>query len=272
LPSGERTGAIGHYAAVDAAAGAAVLERGCALLATAGAAVAVGPMDGTTWRRYRFIVDRGHEPVFFLEPDNPDEWPVHWSTAGFTTLATYTSASTDDLGTSHPDAPRIAAAVADAGIVVRVFDPSRRDDELRRIFDLSLRGFAGNFLYTPIAETEFLAQYHAVLPHVRPELVLMAERGDELVGFMFAVPNLVEARAAGRIDSVILKTLAVSPSVRGIGLGTMLLARAQHIAHELGFRRAIHALIHEHNLSRRISDHFARTIRRYALFQRRLLQ
>jgi hypothetical protein len=38
----------------------------------------------------------------------------------------------------------------------------------------------------------------------------------------------------------------------------------------MGFRRAIHALMHETNVSRRLSDRYARTMRRYALFSRPL--
>src|SRR5207247_6343770 len=123
---------------------------------------AVGPMDGTTWRRYRFMVERGSEPVFFLEPDNPDDWPLHWSAAGFSPLATYTSAVNDDLDIEDTRTAAARARLTGAGISIRTFDPARADAELRRIFTLSLRAFSRNFLYTPIAEAEFVGQYHAV--------------------------------------------------------------------------------------------------------------
>jgi len=29
-------------------------------------------MDGSTWHRYRLPTERGAEPTFFLEPDNPE--------------------------------------------------------------------------------------------------------------------------------------------------------------------------------------------------------
>jgi GNAT superfamily N-acetyltransferase len=267
---GEPVGAIGHYAAANAAAGAALLERASARLAGAGAATAIGPLDGNTWRRYRFIVERGEAPIFFLEPDNPDDWPAHWTAAGFSTLATYTSAMNDDL--SQEDArtnDRVAALERD-GIVIRTIDPRRIDDELRRIHALSLAAFARNFLYTPLAQQEFVAQYHAVLPVVRPELVLLAERGAELLGFMFAVPDVLQARRGERIDTVILKTIAVHPAAAGSGLGSVLMDLVQRAARPLGFRRAVHALIHETARSRRITERYARTIRRYALYSRRL--
>lgn len=267
---GQRIGAIGHYAAVDPAAASALLARACALLAAEGCHIAAGPLDGTTWRRYRLIVERGTDPAFFLEPDNPDGWPAHWAAAGFSTLATYTSAVNEDLTIEDSRTDDALARLAAAGISIRPFDAARAAADLRRIFTLSLAAFSHNFLYTPIGETEFLSQYAAVLPFVKPELVLLAEREDRLLGFVFALPDLLQARRGQPIDTMILKTVAVDPSAAGIGLGGVLVDLVQRAARTGGFRRAIHALMHETNRSRALSRHYARTIRRYALFSRGL--
>lgn len=267
---GGRLGVVGHYAASDAASAARLLSRACSLLADAGCTTAAGPMDGNTWRRYRFIVERGPEPPFFLEPDNPDDWPAHWTARGFSPLAHYTSAMNDDL---HIEDPRTADALPrlrSHGIRIRPFDPSRADDELHRMFRLSTAAFSGNFLYSPLSEEEFMLQNRAVLPFVRPELVLLAEKDAEPAGFMFALPDALQARRGEAIDRVILKTVAVEPAFTGMGLGGALMDLVQRAARQLGFRRAIHALVHERNVSRRISDRYAHTIRRYALFARAL--
>lgn len=270
LHDGRHVGVIGHYAAADEVSAHALLSRACDLLASSGAATVVGPMDGTTWRRYRLIVYRGVEPPFFLEPDNPDEWPGHWARAGFAPLATYTSAMNDNLDFEDPRTGATLDRLRKVGITIRTLDTPRPDTELQRIFRLSLSAFSRNVLYTPIAEAEFLGQYHAVLPHVRPELVLLAEKEDALVGFMFAIPDLLQARRSVPIDTVILKTVAVDPAMSGMGLGGALTDLVQRSARDLGFRRAIHALIHETNVSRTISGRSARTFRRYALFSRPL--
>ena len=47
---GTSTGAIGHYAATDAEAGAAVLQQACRELKNRRCGVAVGPLAGNTWR------------------------------------------------------------------------------------------------------------------------------------------------------------------------------------------------------------------------------
>jgi ribosomal protein S18 acetylase RimI-like enzyme len=263
---GQRLGVIGHYAAADGECALLLLSRACDVLARAGCTMAAGPMDGNTWRRYRFIVDRGPEPSFFLEPDNPDQWPLHWSAAGFSPLAHYTSAVNDDLRREDPRTTGAVQRVAEQGVTIRELDPSRADADLRRLFKLSLASFARNFLYAPISEAEFMAQNLAVLPFVRPELVLLAERRADLVGFVFAVPDVLQTRGGSAIDTVVLKTVAVDPAVAGMGLGGALVDLVQRSSARLGFNRVIHALMHEQNVSRNISGRYGRTFRRYALF------
>jgi hypothetical protein len=275
---GQNVGAIGHYNAADDDSGAWLLNEACRRLRDeAGCGIVVAPMDGTTWQRYRLIIDRGTEPPFFLEPDNPDTWPSHLEAAGFAPLATYTSALNSDLTQADPRAAGAAERLAGRGVTIRTLDlanPAAVNEDLRRIFKLSLVSFSKNFLYTPIDEDEFLAQYRAVLPVVRPELVLLAEDAKhqgELVGFLFAVPDMLEMRRIGRVDTVIVKTVAIKPGLAYAGLGTLLTDRIHRDAHAHGFRRAIHALMHEDNVSRNISKRYATTIRRYALFAKRLV-
>jgi GNAT superfamily N-acetyltransferase len=270
--AGERVGTIGHYAASDGEAGSWLIEQACRRLRDAGCTVAIAPMDGNTWRRYRFIIERGEEPTFFLEPDQPDAWPDHFIASGFAELATYTSAVTTDLAQEDPRLQSAAARLAGRAVTIRAFDPdpARAEADLRRIYTLSRLSFAGNYLYTPIDEAEFIDQYRSVLPMVRPELVLLAERGAGLVGFLFALPDLLQLRRTGATDTIIIKTVAVAPGAASAGLGSVLVGQVQRQAHALGYRRAIHALMHERNVSQNISRRYARTIRRYALFSRAL--
>ena len=267
---GNQVGIIGHYAARDTAIGGRLLQYCCRELAARGCSLAVGPMDGNTWRRYRLITERGHEPVFFLEPDNPDDWPDHFLALGFRPVARYFSAVTDDLGYEEPRVEQLARRMTAEGIRIRPLDPCAAEDDLRRIYAIAQVSFRNNFLYTPIPESEFLEQYRPLLSRIRPELVLLAERQGEPVGFIFAVPDLKQAGRGRAIDTVIVKTLAVLPERAHHGLGSLLLAECHATARRLGYTRAIHALIHEQNVSRNISRHYAHLFRRYALFAKPL--
>ena len=265
----ERLGVIGHYGATSESDGLAILQAAATELAHHGCTFAVGPMDGNTWRRYRLVVERGSEPPFFLEPDNPDAWREQFERVGFRVMATYTSAVTGDLTKEDPRLDTTLAKLQSEGVTIRSFDPAHADTELKQLFRLSLDSFQANYLYSPIDENEFLDQNRQVLPSVVPDLVLMAERDSQLVGFAFAIPDILQRQRRDAIDTLIIKTVAVAPSMANHGLGGVLVGLVQRRARELGFRRAIHALMHEQNVSRHISRRYAHTIRRYALYVRR---
>jgi L-amino acid N-acyltransferase YncA len=266
-----RLGVIGHYAAAREEDGAQLLRAACDELARAGCGLTVGPMDGNTWRSYRLVTERGAEPPFFLEPDTPDDWPRHFAAAGFTPLATFHSSIAGAPFQHDPRIPAVAERLEAAGVGLRDVDLARFESELAAIHELSLASFAGNFLYTPIDRAEFVAQYLPVAPRVDPRLVFVAEHAGRVIGFLFAIADWLEAARTGKPSTtVIIKTVAVDPTRRYGGLGSWMVAVAHERAEALGYRRAIHALMHDANNSSNISARYGTVMRRYALFARPL--
>ena len=268
--AGQSIGYIGHYAAATAGDAASLLEEAKKWLREQGCVLAVGPMDGNTWRRYRLVTDAGKEPPFFLEPTNPTEWPDHFNNAGFTPLAEYYSALNRNLSYSDPRMARAEKRLKDEGIAIRSFRPNAFLDELKKIYAVSAISFTSNFLYTPLDEASFIAQYQAIEALIDPRFIFIAEHDGKPVGYIFAIPDHAQARRGHQVDTVILKTVAVLPGRASAGLGSVLVDKVHLTAHGLGFRQAIHALMHETNKSRNISGHYAQTIRRYTLFAHRL--
>ena len=205
-----------------------------------------------------------------MEPDNPDDWPGQFTSAGFTPLARYYSALNTDLTVDDPRVAETEKRLEECGISLRPLDLARFEEELRSIYSLSIASFCENFLYTPISEEDFLNQYRGVQPYVRPDMVLLAEQKEQPIGFIFTIPDLLQAKRGQAIDTAIVKSMAVHPDHAGVGLGGLLMARSQQAALGLGFRRVIHALMHETNKSGKISKHTARVIRTYTLFARDL--
>lgn len=267
-----RLGLVGHYAALSDDAAAALLATACDRLREQGCTRAVGPLDGNTWRRYRFVIERGTEPMFFLDIDQPDAWPRQFVDAGFYELARYTSSINPDLGRRHEREAEWAGRVRDQGITLRPLDTARAERDLKNVFAVSSAAFAQNFLYTPIDEESFLRMYRSMIARVRPELVLLAERGADTVGFVFCVPDLLQEQRPGGIDTVVLKSFAVHPQAMKCGLGSHLAASAQRAAQELGYRRLIYAFMHEANPSVLISAHFGPAIRQYALYGKEIAE
>ena len=270
--AGETLGAVGHFDAVPGGAEGprALLEHACAQLAARGATLAVGPMDGNTWRSYRLVSDAGSEPPFFLEPWTPLEWNAHFAAAGFAPLATYHSSLSPNLTQLDERVAAAAERLKAGGIRLRGLEPARFVEELSRIHELSLESFSRNYLFTPIARDEFVAQYRAVERYVDPRLTLVGECDGELGGFAFALPDLLQAQRGAPPDTVVVKTVAVRAGRKYAGLGAWLTAEVHARAAEAGFKRAVHALMHDANNSTNISRRYATTLRRYTLYARRL--
>ena len=269
--AGERVGLVGHWASSSDAAGRRLLAHACAELADVGCSLAVGPIDGSTWRRYRLATWSSGEPPFFLEPTNPPEWPAVWTESGFAPLADYVSALSDDLTGDDSRAVEASARLARVGVRLRTLDPSRFEEELRRIHQVVSSSFARSLLYTPISAEAMLAQYEALRPAIVPGLVLLAEQGERLVGFCFSIPDMAERARGESPRTAIIKTLAVLPNRDQLaGLGGHLVASAHLAMHAHGFTQVIHALMHVRNRSLRISSRTTQPIRRYTLFARSL--
>jgi hypothetical protein len=251
---GKRTAALGAFACDTAEAGARAIRDALDLLRTEGFEAVLGPMDGNTWAKHRLVIESDGRAPFLLEPSNPAHHVAAFEQSGLGIVSRYVSA------VRPADAPP-ADPTPREGLRLRNFDPTRAEQELTRIHQVSLDAFADNLFYQPIALADFLASYRPVLPAVDPDLVFMLEtNAGNLKGFLFAVPNLVEGP---KTKTVILKTYA--SRVKG---GGSMLANAFHArAQERGFADVIHALMHESNLSATHSDRTGGKIfRRYALW------
>jgi GNAT superfamily N-acetyltransferase len=245
------TGFVGWYEAADDDAGAKLLREAAEELLMAGAERVVGPLNGSTWGRYRVALPRDEEiddgEPFLAEPVNPPRYAAHFERAGYIPHLEYESRI---VRHPRPD-PSLATAatrLAERGVQIGGIDPARYDEDIRSIYDLSLVAFADNPYYTPIGFAEFLAMYASVRTLVDPALVRLARDDDgRLLGYVFAYPDPL---AAGR--RVILKTLAAHPDARGLGLGALLTDAVHGVAAARG-QPVIHALMQLSNLSKNIS-------------------
>lgn len=266
---GRRLGAIGGFGARSQDAAVALLDAACGRLRDGGCARVVGPMNGNTWRAYRYVVESDGRGPFLLEPRNPGEYPVWWQAAGFSVIGGYSSSSVPLTGVATvPDA--LLARMSDSGLVIRDLDASRYDEELALIHEVTLTGFANNFLYTPLGKEPFMAAYRKIRDRVEPRFVRIAELHGKACGYVFAIADL-EAAARGEKPALIIKTLTVDPAARCAGLGSLLVDEVQRRGHDAGYREAIHALQYDDNNVLRITKrHGGRCFRRYALFTKPL--
>lgn len=262
----ETLGLIGHYSAQDDRSAQALWSHSLEILAQQNCTLAVAPMDGNTWRTYRWITERGEHPPFFLEPDNPNNYVEQILQAGFTPLACYYSALVTDLNQGDRRLERVGDRLKKLDIKIRPLNLENWEQELHQIYQVSRVAFKQNFLYTPLSESEFMAQYNPVRAYINPELVLLAEQRKKIVGFLFALPDFCLRQRKLPIDTLILKTVAILPQRDYAGLGSLLIFQCHQIAQKLGYKSVIHALMYEGNSSLNISQRYSQPIRQYTLF------
>lgn len=257
-----RSGLIGHYASHEREAGIALLEAAITRLRASRVARVLGPMNGSTWARYRLAMSPTPEaPPFLGEPVNPGGYIEQFSAAGLAPVAHYASTVGPLTGEGPSRGAERASRVADRGVGVAPLRLASFRDELVELHAFSQRAFADNPYFSPIGADEFVAMYAPMERLLVPELVLLARDGSGmLVGYVLCYPDPF---GPGRL---VIKTLAVDPAMRSIGLGTHLTNLARRTAHERGMRQAIHALMHTANDSTRIATEGMQLFRRYALF------
>lgn len=268
--NGSTTGAIGHYAATDAEYGEAVLQHACRELKNRRCDIAVGPLDGNTWRNYRFITERGDAKIFFLEPDNPDEWPLHFNYAGFSTLAHYVSEINPDMANRQPELGSLRQKFARLGVQINPVDVDNPVDDMAGIYRVVCESFRDAFMYTSLDIDSYCSVYEPMLMQVDPGLMLVAKQDGVVVGFILAPPDFLQLKCQHQMDAIVIKTVAVLPQKKFSGLGRVLIVDCLKNAIDMGFTTAISALMHVQNRSQKISSDCAGPMRAYALFAKEL--
>lgn len=247
---GAATTALARFAFPSPAAGRAMLRY--AIDKAAGKAV-LAPMEGDTWHPYRTVVESDGSPPFLLEPQSGAHDRAALEAAGFAPVAHYVSSRVP------LDRPQADPAPVD-GIIVRAWDGKDAQPLLEKVFDMAGQSFADKQFYRPITRAAFLAMYLPLLPMLDPRLVFLARDGGQIAGFLLGYRDPADPSRA------VLKTYAAQR--RGVG---HLLADAFHkAARALGCTHAVHALMHEDNVSRnRSAQHGAKVFRRYVLYGHR---
>ncbi len=267
MMDGRRVGAVGGFGAEDGDAAKEVLEACCDRLGDEGCERVVGPMNGNTWRSYRFVVESGGRGPFMLEPRNPTEYPGWWEAAGFSEIGGYSSSAVPLDGRATLP-PSLAGRLAGSGVVIRDLNVDDYVAELGVIHEVTLAGFAENFLYTPLGKDAFLTAYLKIRDRVNPGFVRIAEKDGKACGYVFAIPDL-EAAARGETPALIIKTLTVDPAAKCAGLGSLLVDEVHRRGYEAGFREALHVLqFDDNNVLRITRRHGGERFRRYALFSK----
>lgn len=241
---------IGAYECInDSEAAKLLLDFAQELSRSKGYSFLIGPMEGSTWNRYRFALHADARP-FLLEPRQMDYYPEQFAQAHFGVIGHYFSSLVEDLRVDIDRLQNLEEFYRKKGIQFRSLDPQNLEEELTKLGKLSLIGFAENFLYTPISLEGFVRKYQAIETIMDADLVHIAEnQAGEIEAFIFCLKDLLDPTG----KTMIIKTLVRSKNYSTTGIGTYLNLKANQIALNKGFDKVIHALMFADNVSLRIS-------------------
>ncbi|MEN0046138.1 MAG: hypothetical protein AAF806_03655 [Bacteroidota bacterium] len=228
----------------------------------------LGPMEGSTWNNYRFSL-HNNQPNFFLEPYHHVYYNQQFQTAGFQPIARYVSNLDEKLDIDESRLQKLETHFQKEGIIVRNIDLKKIEEELYRIGQFSIKAFADNFLYTPIAPEDFVAKYSKVKSLFQQELIWIVEnKQQEIQAISFSIKDHWDAKG----ETVIIKSLARKKGSSLRGLGAYLIAKTYQTVKSLGYQKVIHAMMIQDNASVNLSEKYSGdAYKEYVLYGKKMV-
>ena len=270
---GKNIGAIGEFEYEIEEAGIKVLNKCEEILKSKNVKTIVAPMNENTWKKYRTLKFSRGDDMFLLENVNPIEHNDLFIKAGFKELYTYTSTKglIKDAYTSE-SLDIIEEKIKSENIKIRKFNKANYIEDLKKIYNISIKSFYRNPLYTDIKEEEFLKQYEQYIHMIDEDLILIAEKDNEEIGFVFSMPDYNELKNTGKINTIIVKTIAVIPEYEKLAIGNVMLRKISQIAKKKEYEKWIFAFMYSNNTSQKMAKrNRTEVIREYALYGKEII-
>ena len=262
---GKNISTIGNFETNNIELGVEILKKCEEIIKEKGFDFIVAPMNGNTWKKYRVLTYSSSEPNFILENTDPIQHNEILQKAGFEKLYTYTSTKGkigDYVRSKYADV--LGKKIKENKITIRHFDKDNYLEDLKKIYSVIIQSFGRNQFYTSVKEEDFLKQYIPYFSIFDEDLILIAEKNNKAVGFLFTIPNLDK-------KSLVVKTGAVLPEYEKIALGSVILDELQKKAKEKGYMEWIFAFMYQNNTSQKSAKrHNTKIIREYALYAKKI--
>ena len=175
------------FAALFAAAEAWLRKRGCAR--------AQGPFNLSNNEEVGLLVDGFDTPPMVMMGHDPPYAGAQVEAQGYARIKdifAYHMTVTDDL---PPKVLQLVRRRTPAGVVLRMLDMKRYDQEVATLTEILNDAWSGNWGFTPTTEAETAQLAKSLKMVVDPRLTWFAEIDGEAAGFIVFLPNVNEAIA-----------------------------------------------------------------------------
>ena len=225
----EEAGFFGFFECVDDAKVAeALLTCAKRWVSERGARFLRGPVNPSTNYECGMLVEGFDSSPMVMMTYNPPYYPQLMERTGLRKakdLLAYLSSSDQVQLEKIERAAR--RAFAKTGVRVRPVNMKEFDREVERIWEVYSAAWSRNWGFVPMSREEFQQMGKEMKQILKPELVLIGEVGDRMVGFALALPDINQALkpAGGRLlPTGLLKILyhqRLIKSVRVLALGVV---------------------------------------------------
>ncbi|HCL56850.1 MAG TPA: hypothetical protein DHW82_07560 [Spirochaetia bacterium] len=203
----------------------------------------VGPLDYATWYDYRFVHPSSTHPVY-QEPYNKDYYIAQFENFHFKEIAGYISSITD---TPMIDPRREKAKKRLDKIGIKIMNKDFSDEkDLKELYKTECICWSRQFLYIDIPYEEYIIG-RAKLPKIVDKDLTFGfyHPEDGLCGFLFGIPDANDPKK----ETVLLKSIGILPKTELAGLGVYAASLMHEKAFEKGYKKVIHALMRNDNIS-----------------------
>ena len=284
----EEAGFFGFFECVDDPAVArALLERAYGWVTGRGAKFLRGPVNPSTNYECGMLIDGFDLDPMVMMTYNPQYYSRLMEQTGLKKskdlLAYLSNANTIGMKKIERVADK---AFATNGVRVRPINMKDFQGDVGRVWDVYGAAWARNWGFIPMSREEFFQMGKEMKMILKPELVLIGEVGDKVVGFALALPDVNQAlkRAGGSlfptgllkilyyqrlIKNVRVLALGVVEEYRASGLAAAFYATLVRNARKLGYGDCEMSWILEDNvlMNRSLEAMGARRYKTYRIYE-----
>jgi GNAT superfamily N-acetyltransferase len=250
----EKAGFFGFYESVnDVAVARALLERARQWVFERGAEFLRGPVNPSTNYECGMLIEGFDSDPMVMMTYNPRYYPVLLEQVGLRKakdlLAYLSNANTIDLKKIGRVADKVLAT---NGVRVRPINMKDFAGDVDKVWNVYRAAWSRNWGFIPMTREEFALMGKEMKMILKPELVLIGEVGDRVVGFALALPDVNHALKPARgslfptgllkilyyqrlIHNVRVLALGVVEEYRASGLAAGFYATLVRSARKLGF-------------------------------------
>jgi len=272
---------------------AALFEAASNWLCARGRSAIMGPIDYSTNYVCGLLIDGFEHPPTLLTSHNPRYYPPLIESCGFSKAKDWYAWWFSEFPEAAERLRKVATARAGRhGVTIRPVNLRKIEDESRLLRTIYNQAWEKNWGFVPFTPAEFDHLAREMKPLIVPQGTLLAEVGDEPVGFVIAVPDInvalrhINGRLTrfgfpiGLIKLLYYKTkirtgrlvaLGVVEKYRRAGIAETLVLRLMDEAFKRGFTGELSMTLEDnHLINRFLAAIGAKKYKTYRIYRRQI--